>query len=155
MRVVDEEGEQLGVMDTRDAVQRARSEGKDLVEIAPQAKPPVCKIIDYGKFQYEQKKKAQEAKKKQTVVSVKEIKFRPATDDHDYSYRMKHAREWLADGDKVRASIVFRGREMTHRELGANKQKKLREDLSDIADVEVAPKMEGYQMFTILVPKKK
>ncbi|HSK74013.1 MAG TPA: translation initiation factor IF-3, partial [Pyrinomonadaceae bacterium] len=149
VRVVDEEGEQLGVMDTRDAVQRARSEGKDLVEIAPQAKPPVCKIIDYGKFQYEQKKKAQEAKKKQTVVSVKEIKFRPATDDHDYSYRMKHAREWLADGDKVRASIVFRGREMTHRELGAAILKKLREDLADIADVEVAPKMEGYQMFTI------
>lgn len=155
MRVVDEEGEQLGVMDTRDAVQRARSEGKDLVEIAPQAKPPVCKIIDYGKFQYEQKKKAQEAKKKQTTVSVKEVKFRPATDDHDYGYRMKHAREWIEEGDKVRASIVFRGREMTHRELGAAILKKLQEDLNDIADVEVAPKMEGYQMFTILVPKKK
>lgn len=155
MRVIDEDGEQLGVMDTRDAVQRARSEGKDLVEIAPQAKPPVCKIIDYGKFQYEQKKKAQEAKKKQTTVSVKEVKFRPATDDHDYGYRMKHAREWIEEGDKVRASIVFRGREMTHRELGAAILKKLQEDLGDIADVEVAPKMEGYQMFTILVPKKK
>lgn len=155
MRVVDEEGGQLGVLDTRDAIQRARAEGKDLVEIAPQAKPPVCKIIDYGKFQYEQKKKAQEAKKKQTVVSVKEIKFRPATDDHDYSYRMKHAREWIEDGDKVRASIIFRGREMTHRELGSAILNKLREDLTDIADVEVAPKMEGYQMFTIFVPKKK
>jgi translation initiation factor IF-3 len=155
VRVVDEEGGQLGVLDTRDAIQRARAEGKDLVEIAPQAKPPVCKIIDYGKFQYEQKKKAQEAKKKQTVVSVKEIKFRPATDDHDYSYRMKHAREWIEDGDKVRASIIFRGREMTHRELGSAILNKLREDLNDIADVEVAPKMEGYQMFTIFVPKKK
>ena len=141
-------------MDTRDAVQRAREEGKDLVEIAPQAKPPVCRIIDYGKFLYEQKKKAHELKKKQTTVSVKEIKFRPATDDHDYGYRMERAREWIEDGDKVRATIAFRGREMTHRELGAAILAKLRDDLADLADVEVAPKMEGYQMFAIFVPKK-
>lgn len=141
-------------MDTRDAIQEARRRGFDLVEIAPNAQPPVCKIIDYGKFLYEQKKKAHEAKKKQVTVQVKEIKFRPGTDDHDYDYRMEHAREWLGEGDKVRAAIAFRGREMTHRELGAKILKKLTQDLGDIADVEVFPKMEGYQMFTIFVPKK-
>ena len=154
MRVIDEDGEQLGVMDSRDAVQRARQEGKDLVEVAPNAKPPVCRIIDYGKFLYEEKKKAAEAKKKQVTVQVKEIKFRPGTDDHDYQYRMERARGWIEDGDKVRATIAFRGREMTHRELGADLLAKLRDDMLDIADVEVTPKMEGYQMFIILVPKK-
>lgn len=149
-----EDGETLGVMDTRDAIQEARNRGIDLVEIAPNAKPPVCKIIDYGKFLYEQKKKAHEAKKKQVTVQVKEIKFRPGTDDHDYDYRKENARKWLNDGDKVRAAIAFRGREMTHRELGAKILKKLTEDLTDVADVEVYPKMEGYQMFTIFVPKK-
>ncbi len=149
-----EDGETLGVMDTRDAIQEARNRGIDLVEIAPNAKPPVCKIIDYGKFLYEQKKKAHEAKKKQVTVQVKEIKFRPGTDDHDYDYRKENARKWLNDGDKVRAAIAFRGREMTHRELGAKILKKLTEDLLDVADVEVYPKMEGYQMFTIFVPKK-
>jgi translation initiation factor IF-3 len=141
-------------MDTRDAVAEARKRGIDLVEIAPAAKPPVCKLIDYGKFLYEQKKKTHEAKKKQVTVQVKEIKFRPATDDHDYNYRMEHARDWLEEGDKVRAAIAFRGREMSHRELGAKILKKLTQDLIDIADVEVAPKMEGYQMFTIFIPKK-
>lgn len=154
MRVVTEDGETFGIMDTRDAIAKAREMGLDLVEISPQAKPPVCKIIDYGKFLYEQKKRQHEAKKKQVNVQVKEIKFRPATDDHDYQYRMEHAREWLGDGDKVRAAIAFRGREMTHRELGAKILKKLTEDLADVAEVEVAPKMEGYQMFTIFHPKK-
>lgn len=141
-------------MDTRDAIQEARKRGLDLVEIASTAQPPVCKIIDYGKFLYEQKKKAHEAKKKQVTVQVKEIKFRPGTDDHDYQYRMEHARQWLGEGDKVRAAIAFRGREMTHRELGAKILAKLTGELADIAEVEVAPKMEGYQMFTIFVPKK-
>ncbi len=154
MRVIDEDGEQLGVMDTRDAVQKARELGQDLVEVAPNAKPPVCRIIDYGKFLYEEKKKAAEAKKKQVTQQVKEIKFRPSTDDHDYGYRMERARGWIADGDKVRATIAFRGREMSHRDLGADLLAKLRDDLADIADVEVTPKMEGYQMFIILVPKK-
>lgn len=154
MRVVDEDGEQVGVMDTRDAIQKARELGIDLVEIAPNAKPPVCKMIDYGKFLYEQKKKAHEAKKHQVTVSVKEIKFRPGTDDHDYGYRMERAREWLTEGDKVRAAIAFRGREMTHRELGAKILKKLTADLAEYGDVEVYPKMEGYQMFTIFQPKK-
>ncbi|HMS08262.1 MAG TPA: translation initiation factor IF-3 [Pyrinomonadaceae bacterium] len=154
VRVVTDDGETLGVMDTRDAIQEARKRGVDLVEIAANAKPPVCKLIDYGKFLYEQKKRAHEAKKKQVTVQVKEIKFRPGTDDHDYGYRMKHAREWLEDGDKVRAAIAFRGREMSHRELGAKILAKLTQDLADLADVEVAPKMEGYQMFTIFNPKK-
>lgn len=152
--MVLEEGETLGVMDTRDAIQEARKRGVDLVEIAPNAQPPVAKIIDYGKFLYEQKKRQHEAKKKQVTVSVKEIKFRPGTDDHDYRYRMEHARQWLGEGDKVRAAIAFRGREMTHRELGAKILARLTQELSDIAEVEVAPKMEGYQMFTIFVPKK-
>ena len=154
MRVVLEDGGTLGVMDTRDAIQKAREMGIDLVEIASNAQPPVCKLIDYGKFLYEQKKKAHEAKKHQVTVSVKEIKFRPGTDEHDYSYRMERAREWLQDGDKVRAAIAFRGREMTHRELGAKILKKLTADLVDFGEVEVAPKMEGYQMFTIFNPKK-
>jgi len=141
-------------MDTRDAIQEARKRGLDLVEISPNGHPPVCKIIDYGKFLYEQKKKAHEAKKKQVTVQVKEIKFRPGTDDHDYQYRMEHARQWLGEGDKVRAAIAFRGREMSHRELGAKILKRLTLDLLDLGDVEVAPKMEGYQMFTILSPKK-
>ena len=141
-------------MDTRDAIQEARSRGLDLVEIAPGAQPPVAKIIDYGKFLYEQKKKQHEAKKKQVTVQVKEIKFRPGTDDHDYEYRKENARKWLLDGDKVRAAIAFRGREMSHRELGAKILTRLTEELSEYGDVEVAAKMEGYQMFTILSPKK-
>lgn len=141
-------------MDTRDAIQEARKRGFDLVEISPNGKPPVCKIIDYGKFLYEQKKKAHDAKKKQVTVEVKEIKFRPGTDDHDFDYRMERARGWLAGGDKVRATIAFRGREMTHRELGGKILKRLTENLADLADIEVHPKMEGYQMFTIFVPKK-
>ncbi len=149
-----DDGGSLGVMDTRDAIQEARDRGLDLVEIAPNGQPPVCKIIDYGKFLYEQKKKAHDAKKKQVTVQVKEIKFRPGTDDHDYQYRMEHARQWLGEGDKVRAAIAFRGREMSHRELGAKILKRLTEDLLDLGDVEVAPKMEGYQMFTIFAPKK-
>ena len=154
VRVVSEDGEQLGVMDTRDAIRRARELSLDLVEVSPNANPPVCKIIDYGKFQYEAKKRANEQKKKQVTVTVKEVKFRPSVDDHDYNYRIKHAREWLGEGDKVRAAIAFRGREMAHRELGAKILKRLTDELADIADVEVFPKMEGYQMFTILTPKK-
>jgi translation initiation factor IF-3 len=154
VRVVAEDGEEFGVMDTRDAIRAARDRGMDLVEVAPNAEPPVCKIIDYGKFQYLAKKKANEAKKKQVVITVKEVKFRPGTDEHDYSYRMKHAREWLTEGDKVKATIWFRGREMTHRELGARILEKLEKDLADISEVEMRPRMEGNQMFTIFGPKR-
>ncbi len=142
-------------MDTRDAIRRARELGLDLVEIAPTANPPVCRIIDYGKFLYEQKKKQQEAKKKQVTITVKEVKLRPSTDDHDYSYRVKHCREWIAEGNKVRAYITFRGREMAHKELGEAILNRLKEDLSDIAEIEVGPKMEGYQMVATFAPKKK
>jgi translation initiation factor IF-3 len=154
VRVVAEDGEEFGVMDTRDAIRTARERGMDLVEVAPNAEPPVCKIIDYGKFQYLAKKKANEAKKKQVIITVKEVKFRPGTDEHDYSYRMKHAREWLMGGDKVKATIWFRGREMTHRELGARILEKLEKDLADISEVEMRPRMEGNQMFTIFGPKR-
>ena len=153
VRVVFEE-EQLGVMDTRDAIRAAREKGMDLVEVAPNADPPVCRIIDFCKFQYEAKKKANEAKKKQVVITVKEVKFRPGTDEHDYSYRMKHAREWLQEGDKVKATIWFRGREMTHRELGARILEKLEKDLADISEVEMRPRMEGNQMFIFFGPKR-
>ena len=154
VRVIGDEGEQLGVMDIRDAIRAAREKGLDLVEVAATADPPVCRIIDFGKFQYEAKKKANEAKKKQVTITVKEVKFRPGTDDHDYSYRMKHAREWLEEGDKVKATIWFRGREMTHRELGARILERLENDLIDVGEVEARPRMEGNQMFIILGPKK-
>jgi translation initiation factor IF-3 len=154
VRVIGEEGEQLGVLDIRDAIRAAREKGLDLVEVAATADPPVCRIIDFGKFQYEAKKKANEAKKKQVTITVKEVKFRPGTDDHDYDYRMKHAREWLEDGDKVKATIWFRGREMTHRELGARILEKLEHDLSDVGEVEARPRMEGNQMFIILAPRR-
>ncbi len=154
VRVIGDEGEQLGVMDIRDAIRTARERGLDLVEVAPTAEPPVCRIIDFGKFQYEAKKKANEAKKKQVTITVKEVKFRPGTDEHDYSYRMKHAREWLQEGDKVKATIWFRGREMTHRELGARILEKLEQDLADVGEVEARPRMEGNQMFIILGPRR-
>jgi translation initiation factor IF-3 len=154
VRVIGEDGEQLGVMETRDAIRRAREQGLDLVEVAATADPPVCRIIDFGKFQYEAKKKANEAKKKQVIITVKEVKFRPGTDDHDYDYRMKHAREWLTGGDKVKATIWFRGREMTHRELGSRILERLEKDLADVGEVEARPRMEGNQMFIILAPKK-
>ncbi len=154
VRVIAEEGEQLGVMNVQDAIREARNRGLDLVEVAPTAQPPVCRIIDFGKFQYEQKKKANEAKKKQVTITVKEVKFRPGTDVHDYDYRMKHAREWLQEGDKVKATIWFRGREMTHRELGARILEKLEKDLADVGDVEARPRMEGNQMFIIFGAKK-
>ncbi|MBA3711973.1 MAG: translation initiation factor IF-3 [Pyrinomonadaceae bacterium] len=154
VRVIADDGEQLGIMDTREAVRRAREQGLDLVEVAPTADPPVCRIIDFGKFQYEAKKKANEAKKKQVIITVKEVKFRPGTDDHDYNFKMKHSREWLLEGDKVKATIFFRGREITHRELGSQLLQKLEKDLADVGEVEARPRMEGNQMFLIFTPKK-
>jgi translation initiation factor IF-3 len=141
-------------LDIRDAIRAAREKGLDLVEVAATADPPVCRIIDFGKFQYEAKKKANEAKKKQVTITVKEVKFRPGTDDHDYDYRMKHAREWLEEGDKVKATIWFRGREMTHRELGSRILERLEKDLIDVGEVEARPRMEGNQMFIIVGPKR-
>jgi translation initiation factor IF-3 len=154
VRVIAEDGEQLGIMNTREAVSLARGKGLDLVEVAATADPPVCRIIDYGKFTYEQKKKASEAKKKQVVITVKEVKFRPGTDEHDYHFKMKHARQWLEEGDKVKATIFFRGREITHRELGAELLARLEQDLADVGEVEQRPRMEGNQMFLVFTPKR-
>lgn len=154
VRVIGDDGEQLGIMNTRDAVLLARGKGLDLVEVAATADPPVCRIIDYGKFTYEAKKKASDAKKKQVIITVKEVKFRPGTDDHDYLFKMKHARQWLGEGDRVKATIFFRGREITHRELGAELLQRLEQDLKDVAEIEQRPKMEGNQMFLLFMPKK-
>ncbi|HKP71678.1 MAG TPA: translation initiation factor IF-3 [Pyrinomonadaceae bacterium] len=154
VRVIGDDGEQLGILNTRDAIRMARDRGLDLVEVAATADPPVCRIIDFGKFQYENSKKQKEAKKKQVTITVKEVKFRPGTDDHDYNFKMKHARDWLSDGDKVKATIFFRGREITHRELGAELLQRLEKDLADYGEVEARPRMEGNQMFFIFTPKK-
>ena len=155
VRVIGDDGEQLGIMNTREAVRLAREKGLDLVEVAATAEPPVCRIIDFGKFQYETKKKANEAKKKQVIITVKEVKFRPGTDDHDYNFKMRHARQWLEEGDKVKGTIFFRGREITHRELGAQLLERLEKDLADMGEVEARPRMEGNQMFLIFPQKPK
>lgn len=141
-------------MTPQQALAIARERGLDLVEVASQASPPVCRIIDFGKWQYEQKKRQHEAKKKQTVITVKEIKLRPAIGEHDYEFKKNNAIRALKDGDKVKASCRFIGREITHRELGERVLLQLEKDLSDIATVEVRPKMEGMTMFIIFTPKK-
>lgn len=154
IRVIDEDGGQLGVMSPAEGLRLAQERGLDLVEVAPAVDPPVCRIIDFGRWQYEQKKKANEAKKKQTMIQVKEIKFRPGTDDHDYDFKKNHAARILIDGDKVKATVHFRGREVTHKELGLALLMRLVDELSEEGSMEVEPKMEGMNMFTIIGPKK-
>jgi translation initiation factor IF-3 len=154
VRVIDEEGQQLGVMPPQQALGIARERGYDLVEVAPQAQPPVCRIVDFGKYLYEQKKRAHEAKKKQVVIEVKEIKFRPMTDEHDYNFKMKHAKEILSDGNKVKATVRFRGREITHKELGLQLLDRLEKDLAENGAPEFRPRLEGMQMTVIFSPKK-
>lgn len=154
IRVIGDDGSQLGVMTPQEGIQLAREKGLDLVEVAPSADPPVCRIIDFGKWQYEQKKKANEAKKKQTTITVKEIKFRPGTDEHDYDFKKNHAARILKDGDKVKATVHFRGREVTHKELGHQLLMRLLDDLADEGQMEVEPKMEGMNMFTIITPRR-
>lgn len=154
IRVIDEDGGQLGVMTPAEGIRLAQEKGLDLVEVAPSVDPPVCRIIDFGRWQYEQKKKANEAKKKQTMIQVKEIKFRPGTDDHDYDFKKNHAARILVDGDKVKATVHFRGREVTHKELGLALLMRLVDELSEEGSMEVEPKMEGMNMFTIIGPKK-
>ena len=154
VRVIDEDGSQLGVMTPAEGVRLAQSKGLDLVEVAPQVDPPVCRIIDFGRWQYEQKKKANEAKKKQTTIAVKEIKFRPGTDEHDYDFKKNHAARILKDGDKVKATVHFRGREVTHKELGLQLLMRLVEELNEDGQMEVEPKMEGMNMFTIIAPRR-
>jgi translation initiation factor IF-3 len=149
------EGEQLGIMSVRAALQMAEEAGVDLVEIAPMAKPPVCRIMDYGKFKYQQSKKLQEARKKQVHVEVKEIKLRPKTDDHDLEFKIKHVRRFLEEGNKAKVTLVFRGREITHMDIGRAVIEKFAAALTDIAVIESHPRVDGRQMFMIVAPKVK
>ena len=155
MRLISSTGEQLGIVSTRQAMSMAEEEDIDLVEISPNATPPVCKLMDFGKFKYEQSKKRDEAKKKQKQVQIKEIKFRPGTDDGDYNIKMRNIQRFLADGDKVKITLRFRGREMAHQQLGAQLLKRVQEDLVEVGAVEQFPKMEGRQLTMVLGPKKK
>jgi len=153
IRVIGVEGEQLGVMNPRDAMQIAIENHLDLVEISPNAKPPVCKIMDYGKYRYEQQKREKEAKKKQKVIDVKEVKFRPGIEDHDFEVKLKNAIRFLGDGDKVKCTIMFRGRELTHPELGEVLLNRVADQLKDLAVVERKSKLEGRNMIMIVAPK--
>ncbi|MEN1729144.1 MAG: translation initiation factor IF-3 [Pseudomonadota bacterium] len=154
VRVVGSEGEQIGVMGIRDALARAEEEGMDLVEIAPQADPPVCRIMDWGKFRFEAQKKAQAARKKQKQIQVKEVKFRPGTDQHDYDVKMRNLRRFIEEGNKVKVTLRFRGREMAHQELGRDLLKRVESDMAEEITVEQYPRMEGRQMVMMLSPKK-
>lgn len=155
LRVVDENGEQLGIMPTVQALETARSRNLDLVEVASTSVPPVARIMDYGKFKYQLKKKQHEAKKKQSVIHVKEIKMRPGTDIHDFDFKVKHAQRFLEEGDKVKVLITFRGREIMHQELGRDMMARVLKALEVISMVESTPRMEGRNMVAILAPKSK
>ena len=146
--------EQLGVIPLNEALALAESQQLDLVEVSPTAVPPVCRIMDYGKFKYQQSKKLQEARKKQVQVQVKEVKLRPKTDEHDLLFKIRHVRRFLEEGNKAKITVVFRGREITHMNLGQVALDRFVEDLKDIAIIEVRPKMEGRNMFIIVAPKK-
>ena len=153
VRVIDDDGAQLGVMDTREALRIARTKDLDLVEVNPKAAPPVCKIMDFGKFKYEEAKKQREAKKKQTVVELKEIKLRPKTDDHDIDFKVKHIRRFLEEGNKVKLTVRFRGREITHPEMAQRQLDAIIEMVKDIGLVETTSRMEGRAMMAIMSPR--
>ena len=153
MRCIDPDGNQLGILDTGEAPTKAEDFGLDLVEVQPNAEPPVCKILDYGKYKYEAQKRANEARKKQKTIDVKEIKFRPNIDEHDYQVKMRNMTKFLSGGDKVKVTLRFRGREMAHQELGANVLARVREETEEYAKVEAMPKMEGRQMVMVLAPR--
>ncbi|MSQ02467.1 MAG: translation initiation factor IF-3 [Myxococcales bacterium] len=153
--VIDDAGEKLGEMDTSEALALARERGLDLVEVAPMARPPVCKVADYGKLKYERKKREAEARRNQVIVEIKEIKLRPKTDDHDFDVKLRAVERFLADGDKVKVTVRFRGREIAHRDIGEEQCRHLAERLGPAAIVEQAPRMDGKQMFMLLAPGKK
>ena len=155
VRLVGIDGEALGILKLPDAFRMAEQADVDLVEIAPQAVPPVCRLMDYGKFKYQEAKKAHEAKLKQKIVQVKEVKFRPGTDDGDYNVKLRNLIRFLDDGDKTKITLRFRGREMAHQEIGMRMLERLRTDLDEVGQVEQMPKMEGRQMIMVLAPKKK
>ncbi|HEX8978127.1 MAG TPA: translation initiation factor IF-3 [Parasulfuritortus sp.] len=155
VRLVAEDGEQLGIVGIREALGKAEEAELDLVEIAPQAVPPVCKIMDYGKYKYHEQKKAHEARLKQKQIQVKEIKFRPGTDENDYQIKLRNMTRFLEEGDKVKVTLRFRGREMAHQEFGMAQLKRVEGDLIELGVVEQFPKLEGRQMVMVLAPKKK
>ena len=155
VRLVGEEGEQLGIVPIRQALALAEEAELDLVEIAPMAQPPVCKIMDFGKFKYQEAKRAHEAKLKQKQVQVKEVKFRPATDENDYQIKLRNVVKFLGEGDKAKITLRFRGREMAHQELGMRVLERIKTDLAEAALVEQFPKMEGRQLIMVLAPAKK
>ena len=154
VRLVDEEGAMVGITSTREALDVARERGFDLVEVSPNARPPVCRIMDYGKFKYEQSKKAKKAKKKQHVMHVKEIKLRPKIEPHDYAFKLNHARRFLEHANRVKFSLLFRGREVTHPDIGLRILNKVAEELSDLATVEAPPKKERMSMIMVLCPRQ-
>jgi translation initiation factor IF-3 len=153
VRVIDDDGTQIGVISTSEALAMAEERGLDLVEVSPKARPPVCKIMDYGKYMYQLNKRAKEAKKHQHVTVVKEIKMRPKIEPHDYEFKLRHAREFLGAGDKVKCTVTFRGRELAHKELGRRLMEKAAEDLNDVASVEVPIRSEGRSMIMVLAPR--
>ncbi|KFG90481.1 Translation initiation factor IF-3 [Sphingobium herbicidovorans NBRC 16415] len=153
VRVIDDEGENLGVMFTQEAMERAYEIGLDLVEVSPTADPPVCKFLDIGKFKYEAQKKANIARKTQKTQELKEIKMRPNIDDHDYDTKMKKVHDFIGDGDKVKITLRFRGRELSHQQLGMQLLQRVAENVGEIAKVEAYPRMEGRQMLMVLAPK--
>jgi translation initiation factor IF-3 len=153
VRLIDADGEMIGVLPIREALARAAEAGLDLLEISPNAVPPVCKLTDFGKFKYEQQKKKNEAKKKQKVIEIKEIKMRPNIDDHDYGVKMRAMVAFLEEGDKVKVTLRFRGREMAHMDLGAKVLERVRTELDERAKVEQMPRVEGRQMVMVLTPK--
>tara|TARA_B100000686_G_scaffold269815_1_gene285924 strand:- start:565 stop:1110 length:546 start_codon:yes stop_codon:yes gene_type:complete len=152
VQVISSEGENLGILKTNDAISRAREEGLDLIEIAPNANPPVCKIMDMGKFKYDQQKKASKAKKNQKKVELKEIKLRPVTGVHDYTFKIKNAQKFLSKGDKVKFTVKFRGRELQHTHLGNKLMDKIIQDMENIGKVELQPKFDGKQMIMVIQP---
>ena len=152
VQVIGSDGNNLGIMQLKQAIQMAKDEGLDLIEISPNANPPVCKIMDMGKYKYDLQKKANQAKKKQKIVSLKEIKLRPGTEIHDYNFKIKNAKKFISKGDKVKFTVKFKGREMQHVELGKNLMKRIIDDTKDIGKVETHPKFEGRQMIMIIQP---
>jgi translation initiation factor IF-3 len=153
VRLIDQDGNNQGVVDTREALERAANVGLDLVEVSPTASPPVCKILDFGRYKYEMQKRANEARKKQKTIDVKEIKMRPNIDDHDYNVKLKSIQKFLNEGDKVKVTMRFRGREMAHQDLGQKLLEKVRDEVSDQAKVESSPKVEGRQMIMVIAPR--
>lgn len=154
IRLIGANGEQLGIVPLRDALRQAQEQNLDLVNIAPQAKPPVCRIMDYGKFRYEQSKREKEARKNQKIIQIKEVRLSPSIEEHDVQTKLKNVKKFLQNGDKVKLSIRFRGREITHQEIGRKVLNRMSQEVKDISDIERQPKLEGRQMIMILTPKQ-